>query len=66
MEYLALVVEKKKWDVMKDLNIHKRRFREFDGWRLVKEYTKLGIGPVVIKTVCFCFIRRESLRAIYP
>lgn len=51
---------------MKDFNILKRRFREFGGWRLVKEYAKLGIVPVVVKTFCRCVIRRESLRAIYP
>lgn len=50
---------------MKDFNILKRRFREFGGWRLAKEYAKLGIMPIVVKTFCRCVIRRESLRAIY-
>ena len=37
---------------MKDFNVLKRRFRDFDGWRLVKEYAKLGIVPIVVKTFC--------------
>lgn len=51
---------------MKDFNILKRRFRDFGGWRLVKEYAKLGIVPVVVKTFCRCVIKHESLRVIYP
>jgi hypothetical protein len=51
---------------MKEYNLLKRRFREFGGWRLVKEYAKLGIVPVVVKTFCRCVIKHESLRVIYP
>lgn len=51
---------------MKDLNILRRRFKEFGGWRLVKEYARLGVVPLAAKTFCRCVVRRESLKAIYP
>lgn len=35
---------------MLDLSILKRRFREFGGWRLVKEYARLGLIPVIVKS----------------
>lgn len=66
MEHLALVVEKKIWTTMMELKLLRRRFREFGGWRLIKEYAKMGIVSVIVKTFCKCIIQRESLRAIYP
>lgn len=51
---------------MIDFNILKRRFREFGGWRLVKEYAKLGLVMPVVKELCRCVVKRKSLKAIYP
>lgn len=66
LEYMALVLEKEERNDMIEFNLLKRRFREFGGNRLVKEYAKLGLVPVVAKTFCKCIIKRKSLRAIYP
>lgn len=51
---------------MKDFNILRKRFLEFGGWNLIKEYAKIGIVPIIIITFYRCVIKRESLRAIYP
>lgn len=51
---------------MMEFKLLKRRFWEFGGWRLTKEYAKLGIVPDIIKTFFICILKRESLRAIYP
>lgn len=51
---------------MIEFKLLRRRFREFGGLHLVKEYAKFGIVPIIIKTFFHSVIRRESLRAIYP
>lgn len=51
---------------MFDLSILQRRFREFGGWRLAKEYAGLGVVPVIVKSFCKCILKGKSLKAIYP
>lgn len=51
---------------MYDLSILQRRFREFGGWRLVKEYARLGLVPIIVKNFCRCILKGQSLKAIYP
>lgn len=51
---------------MYDLLIFHKRFREFGGWRLVKEYAGLGLIPVIVKNFCRCILKGLSLKAIYP
>ena len=51
---------------MLDLSIFLRRFREFGGWRLVKEYAGLGLIPAIVKNFCRCILKGQSLKAIYP
>lgn len=51
---------------MLDLSILHRRFHEFGGWRLVKEYARLGLVPVIVKNFCRCILKGQSLKAIYP
>ena len=51
---------------MLDLSILHRRFREFGGWRLVKEYAGLGLIPAIVKNFCRCILKGQSLKAIYP
>ncbi len=41
------------------------RYRQFGGLRLVWQYTKLGVFPVVIKGVVRCIVKRRSFKAIY-
>lgn len=48
---------------MLDLSILQRRFREFGGWRLVKEYAGLGLVPVIAKNFCKCILKGQSLKA---
>ena len=42
------------------------RYKQFGGLRLVWQYTKLGVLPVVIKGVVRCVVKRQSFKAIYP
>lgn len=42
------------------------RYKQFGGLRLVWQYTKLGVLPVVIKGVVRCLVKRQSFKAIYP
>ena len=51
---------------MLNLSILHSRFREFGGWRLVKEYASLGLVPVIVKNFCRCILKGQSLKAIYP
>lgn len=51
---------------MLDLSILHRRFREFGGWRLVREYAGLGLVPVIVKNFFRCILKGQSLKAIYP
>ena len=50
------------------MDFHKliSRYRQLDGLRLVWQYTKLGILPVVIKGVVRCVAKRQTFKAIYP
>jgi len=50
------------------MDFHKliSRYRQFGGLRLVWQYTKLGVFPVVIKGVARCIVKRRSFKAIYP
>lgn len=42
------------------------RYKQFGGIRLVWQYTKHGVMPVVIKGVVVCVLKRESFKTIYP
>ena len=42
------------------------RYKQFGGARLIGQYTKLGILPVVMKGFFNCLIKRQSFKAIYP
>ena len=42
------------------------RFHQFGGVRLVWEYTKLGVAPVVIKCFFRCLVKGQSFKGIYP
>lgn len=53
---------------MKSVDFNKliNRFRQFGGLRLVWQYTKLGVLPVVVKEFFSCLIKRQSFKTIYP
>lgn len=42
------------------------RYKQFGGLRLVWQYTKLGVMPVVIRGVVRCVVKRKSFKVIYP
>lgn len=42
------------------------RYRQFGGIRLVLQYAKLGVVPVVIKGLFRCLIKRQSFKTLYP
>ncbi len=42
------------------------RYKQFGGLRLVWQYTKLGVLPVVIKGVMKCVAKKRSFKTIYP
>ena len=42
------------------------RYKQFGGLRLVWQYAKLGVIPVVIKGVVICIVKRQSFKTIYP
>ena len=42
------------------------RYKQFGGLRLVWQYTKLGVMPVVIMGVVRCVVNRQSFKTIYP
>ena len=50
------------------MDFHKllSRYKQFGGLRLVWEYTKLGVLPVVFKGVVRCVVKRQSFKTIYP
>lgn len=50
------------------LNINKlfARYKQFGGFRLVREYTKLGVLWPAIKAGVRCLVKRQSIKAIYP
>lgn len=49
-----------------DFNKLITRYKQFGGKRLVWQYAKLGVMPVVIKGVLRCEAKRQSFKAIYP
>ena len=50
------------------MDFHKltTRFKQFGGVRLVWQYTKLGVLPVVVQEFFRCLIKRQSFKTIYP
>lgn len=42
------------------------RYHQFGGIRLVWQYTKLGVLPVVVKGFFRCLYKRKSFKVIYP
>lgn len=44
----------------------KNRYQQFGGFRLVIEYTKLGVLWPVIKGFFKCLVKRQSFKQIYP
>lgn len=42
------------------------RFKQFGGFRLVIEYSKLGVIGIVVKGFFKCLVKRQSFKAIYP
>ena len=49
-----------------DFQILISRYKQFGGYRLVIEYTKLGVLWPAIKAVGRCVIKRQSFKLIYP
>lgn len=49
-----------------DFHILISRYKQFGGYRLVIEYTKLGVLWPAIKAVGRCVIKRQSFKLIYP
>lgn len=49
-----------------DLRKLKERYKQFGGIRLVWQYAKLGVLPVVVKGLLRCVVKRQSFKAIYP
>lgn len=49
-----------------DLSRLKGKYKQFGGLRLVKEYTRMGVLPTVVKEAVKCVIHRTSFKAIYP
>lgn len=41
------------------------RYRQFGGLRLVWQYAKLGVLPLVIKGVAGCVVNKQSFKVIY-
>lgn len=50
------------------IDFHKltSRYKQFGGTRLVWQYSKLGVLPVVVKEFFRCLYKRQSFKAIYP
>ena len=42
------------------------RFRQFGGFRLIREYERLGVLGLGIKAFFRCLVKRQSFKAIYP
>ncbi len=42
------------------------RYKQFGGAKLVWQYAKFGILPVVLRGVVRCVVKRQSFKAIYP
>ena len=42
------------------------RYKQFGGLRLVWQYAKLGVMPVVLKGFVRCLVRRQAFKVIYP
>ena len=42
------------------------RYKQFGGYRLVIEYTKLGVLGTVARGFFRCLVKRQSFKAIYP
>lgn len=42
------------------------RYKQFGGLQLVLQYAKLGVFPVVVKSVVRCMVKRQSFKTIYP
>lgn len=50
------------------MDFHKfiTRYKQFGGAKLIWQYAKLGILPVVLRGVVRCVVKRQSFKAIYP
>ena len=42
------------------------RFKEFGGSRLAREYARLGLIPLIVRSFFRCIWERKSFKAIYP
>ncbi len=42
------------------------RFCQFGGTRLIWQYAKLGVLPIVVKGFIRCLVKRKSFKGIYP
>lgn len=42
------------------------RYKQFGGLRLVGQFARLGVIPIVIKGVVRCLAKRQSFKVIYP
>ena len=49
-----------------DLKKLTTRFQQFGGMRLVWQYAKLGIIPIIVRGFFRCLKKRQSFKAIYP
>lgn len=49
-----------------DFNKLIARYHQFGGLRIVWQYTKLGLLPVVVKGIVRCVVKRQSFKYIYP
>lgn len=42
------------------------RYRQFGGLRLVWQYAKLGLLPIIVKGFVRCVVKKQSYKTIYP
>ena len=42
------------------------RYKQFGGVRLILQYVKLGLLPIIVKGFVRCFVKNQSFKAIYP
>lgn len=49
-----------------DFNKLTTRYKQFGGLRLVLQYAKLGVLPIVVMGVLRCVVKKQSFKAIYP
>lgn len=50
---------------MTDFSVLKRRFRQFGGMKLVREYTRAGLLWPICREFISCIIHRKSFKSIY-